>query len=293
MQIFVDLAIPAITFLLLAAVGLDLTPPDFERVRRRPRLVVAGVLAPLVLLPPIALGLHWLLQPAWAVTAGLLLVAACPVGGVSNTYSLLAGASTALSVTLTAGSCLLAVATIPALTRGFELALGRPLGFTAPVGALLTQLLLMLALPVAAGMAVRRWRPALAERHARAVRRLAFGALGTLIVIVMRDQSELFRREWASTVQVAGLFVLASFAVGWALGGLLRAGPRERFTLATEFATRNVAVATAVAVTLLGRIEFAVFATSYFLTELPLALLAVTAFRRWRERVAPDEAAQG
>jgi ACR3 family arsenite efflux pump ArsB len=48
-------------------------------------------------------------------------------------------------------------------------------------------------------------------------------------------------------------------------------------------ATRNVAIATAVAVTLLGRTEFAVFASVYFLTELPL-MLAVVAVRRWRLR---------
>ncbi len=47
-----------------------------------------------------------------------------------------------------------------------------------------------------------------------------------------------------------------------------------------EFATRNVAIATAVAVTVLQRLDLAVFATTYFLTELPLALLAVFLFRR-------------
>ena len=83
-------------------------------------------------------------------------------------------------------------------------------------------------------------------------------------------------------------FVLLSFAVGWLLGGLLRAEPRERFTLAMEFATRNVAIATAVAVTLLGRVEFAVFATTYFMTELPLALVAVALFRRSPARVSSE-----
>ena len=61
----------------------------------------------------------------------------------------------------------------------------------------------------------------------------------------------------------------------------------DRFTLATEFATRNVAVATAIAVTLLGRAEFALFATTYFLTELPLTLLAVAGFRRLRSEWRP------
>lgn len=286
MKSFVGITIPVITFLLLAAVGLDLTRADFVRVRRQPRLVAAGLLGPLVLLPPVALALHHVFEPPWVLSAGLLLIAACPIGGISNTYSLLAGAATALSVTLTAGSCVLAVVTLPAQTRLFETLLGRPLGFSAPVGALLAQLLFMLTLPVATGMFVRSRWPGLAERHSLGLRRLAAWGLGLLIVIVIWDQQALFRSALLGTARLAACFVLLSFVVGWAMGGLLRAEPRERFTLAMEFATRNVAIATAVAVTLLGRIEFAVFATTYFLTELPLALLAVTVFRRGQARAA-------
>ena len=288
MKSFIGVAIPVITFLLLTAVGLDLTRADFVRVRRQPRLVVAGILGPLVLLPPVALALHHAFDPPWVLSAGLLLIAACPIGGISNTYSLLAGAATALSVTLTAGSCLLAVVTLPAQTRLFEALLGRPLGFTAPVGALLAQLLFMLTLPVATGMFVRSRWPGLAERHSLGLRRLAAWGLGLLIVIVIWDQHTLFRSALLGTARLAASFVLISFVVGWAMGGLLRAEPRERFTLAMEFATRNVAIATAVAVTLLGRIEFAVFATTYFLTELPLALVAITLFRRSQARVAAE-----
>ena len=84
-------------------------------------------------------------------------------------------------------------------------------------------------------------------------------------------------------VLLATLFVTASFAAGWAAGSVVRASDADRFTLAAEFATRNIAIATAIAVTALGRTEFAVFASVCFLTELPLMLAAV-AVRRWRLR---------
>ncbi len=51
-----------------------------------------------------------------------------------------------------------------------------------------------------------------------------------------------------------------------------------RFTVAAEFATRNVAVATTVAVTLLHRTDFAVFAVTYFITEVPLMRIAIGVF---------------
>jgi ACR3 family arsenite efflux pump ArsB len=55
---------------------------------------------------------------------------------------------------------------------------------------------------------------------------------------------------------------------------------RERFTLAAEFGTRNLGVAIAIAVTLLGSVEFARFALTYFLTEVPLMLMAIALFRK-------------
>ncbi len=79
---------------------------------------------------------------------------------------------------------------------------------------------------------------------------------------------------------LATMFVAASFVTGWLVGRATGTSPQDRFTLATEFATRNVAVAAAIAVTLAGRVEFAVFATTYFLTEIPLMLGAIAVFRR-------------
>jgi ACR3 family arsenite efflux pump ArsB len=74
-----------------------------------------------------------------------------------------------------------------------------------------------------------------------------------------------------------------SSVAGWFVGGVTGAACPDRFTLATEFATRNIAVATAIAVTLAGHVEFALFATTYFLTEAPLMLGAVMLFRRSRQ----------
>src|SRR5215831_4971973 len=109
------------TFILLVAIGVDLTAPDFERVRRQPALVLTGLFAPLVLLPPMALVQARIFAAPPEVTAGVLLLAICPIGSISNLYSYLARASTALAVTLTGLSCLLASVTIPLAGKGVEL----------------------------------------------------------------------------------------------------------------------------------------------------------------------------
>lgn len=280
MQAFLNLAIPAITFLVLLAVGLDLAPADFARVRQQHRVVAAGLIGPLLVLPPLALLLIVLFSPSTDVRAGLLLVVACPIGGISNTYSYLARASTGLSVTLTACSSLVAVVTIPALDRVFGAVLGHIMGFAVPLPLILAQLLLVLAFPVALGMWVRFTRPVLANRSQPCLRALGFAGIAALMALIVASDPVVFMSGLEDTVPLAATFVATSFLAGWLVGGVIGASPPDRFTLATEFATRNIAVAAAIAVTLAGRVEFARFATTYFLTEAPLMLCAIVVFRR-------------
>ncbi len=200
MKALLDLAVPAVTFLLLLVVGLDLAPADFARMRRQPRVLAAGLVGPLLVLPPLALLLVVLSRPSADLQTGLLLVAACPIGGISNTYSYLARASTALSVTLTVCSSLLAVLTIPALALAFTAALGHPVGFAAPIPLIIAQLLLMLALPVALGMWVRFSRPAFAGRSQPSLRALGFGGIAALIVLIVASDPVMFLRGLRDSV---------------------------------------------------------------------------------------------
>ena len=280
MKSILDVAVPVVTFLVMTIVGLDLSRPDFERVRARPRILVAGLLGPFLLLPPIALAVLAVVPMPEEIRAGLLLLAVCPVGGISNTYNYLARASTALSVTLTAVSCLLAVVTMPLLTRLFEVVLGRPFGFRAPVGPLAAQILGMLVLPVAVGMTLRARAPGFASRHETAFRRAAFAGIVLIIGFVLWSEWSRFLANLAASAGAAALFVLLAMGAGFLVALGAGADRRERFTLSVVFATRNTAIAAAVALTLLGDTRFAVFATTYFFTEAVPLLAAVVAFRR-------------
>jgi ACR3 family arsenite efflux pump ArsB len=70
---------------------------------------------------------------------------------------------------------------------------------------------------------------------------------------------------------------------------LLRLSTENSVTVGIAFAVRNVALASAVAITILNRIEYAVFAVVYFLTEVPL-LLGVVAVCRFCRTPAVTQA---
>jgi BASS family bile acid:Na+ symporter len=279
MQLVIDYSVPVIAFTLLMAVGMDLSTADFDRVRRQPAVVLTGVFGPVVLLPLFAWSLAAAFPASPDVTAGLLLIAACPVGGISNVFSYLAGASPALSVTLTGLSCLFAALTVPLVSVILETLVDRPLGLSAPPGVLFKQLVVMLAIPAAIGFWVRHRLPAVALRYKSTVQRASFVGVALLLAVIIANDVHGFLGGLRTAVPMAVAFIAGAFAIGWTTSRLVTRDARDRFTLAVEFGTRNVGVALAIAVSVLGRVEFARFGATYFLTEIPLMLGAVMVFK--------------
>jgi ACR3 family arsenite efflux pump ArsB len=174
--------------------------------------------------------------------------------------------------------------TIPLVGKGFDLTLAQPLGLSAPVPTLIAQLIIVLAVPVAAGMWIRGRRPTLALRIGPALRRVAFAGTGLVLLLVVLDAPGDFFGALSTTVPLAAAFVAGSILTGWLCGMLVTSDVRDRFTLAAEFGSRNVGVAVAIAVALLGRVGFARFAAIYALVEIPLMFGVIAIFRR---RIAP------
>lgn len=278
MKTVLDIAIPVIAILIMIPVGLDLTPGDFRKVVRSPRLMGAALVGQVLLLPLCAIALVHILDLKPHITNGLLLIAACPAGGLSNCYTYLARARTALSVSLTAGSCLAGLGTMPLVMAAYRF-LGQSLGFEVPAGRLVGHVFLMLVLPVLAGMALRHYHPAFAARHDMTFRRVSLAGLALLIGYIISEEGVRVAKEITETMLAAGMFVCLAMASGYGIGVFSGGDTKDSFTLLIEFAVRNVAIATAIAVTVLGRLEFAAFATAYFLIETPFLCAAVLLFK--------------
>ena len=80
----------------------------------------------------------------------------------------------------------------------------------------------------------------------------------------------------------AGVWTLSAMAIGWGVAGLLRLPADDRFTFLIEFSARNIAVATIVAMSGLGRIDLSFFSGVYAMVGYPLTATAVLLRRRMR-----------
>jgi bile acid:Na+ symporter, BASS family len=275
----VDTGVPVLVFFTMVVVGMELTIQDFRRVARRPGTVVVAIMAQFVLLPLIG----WLLvrcldlQPA--IAQGLLLVAVCPSGAMANVYTHLARANVALSVTLTAVSCLMAVLTTPLALAALQAEIGESYGFPVSFGMLAGQLFLLLVFPVLAGMSIRHRWPDMTKRHGRTLIGSSIVALAALLGFVIVQEVEQFASALPKIAVAVALLTVLAFGAGWATSWASGAKATDRFAVGMVFVVRNVGIATAIAVTVLGRVEFAVFATAYFLAQVPILLAAVLVFR--------------
>lgn len=275
-----ETGVPVVAFLLMVAVGLDVTRDDLRRIVRQPGLVVLATLAQAVVLPAAALVIAATL-PSETIAGYLLLVAAAPGGGMSNVYVYLARANTALSVTLTATSCVAALLTMPVLFAAYDLVIGRRSDFALPVPTLLVQLLVMAVIPVALGAWIRDRRPELERRYGRRLRAITAAGVVLIVAIGIVQSAGALRTDIFIGGGAATLLAFIGMAAGWMVGAALRLPSADRFTLLVEFAVRNLAIAMVIAVTFLHQADFIAFGALALLGQASLLGLAV----RWR-RVA-------
>jgi len=282
LKTLIDAGVPALVFLAMIIVGMELTADDFRRVARQPLVVALLTIGQAVLLPAIG----WVLVRCFAlqrtIAQGLLLVVACPSGAMANIYTHLGGANVALSVALTAVTCLAAMVTTPLALAILQQDDGGASGFPVPYVVLARQLVLLLVVPILVGMGIRHRAPSAVVRYKRLLLGFNVFALAALLGFVIVHEADHFTSGLRDLVLATALLTALAFGSGWAVSWASGGQSADRFAVGMVFVVRNVGIATAIAVTALGHVEFAAFGTAYFVAQVPLLLAFVWAYRYQR-----------
>ena len=93
---------------IMYGISLDLKWQDFKFLRKAPLVFFLGMLSQFFLLPLATMILIQVLQPHPGIALGMVLVASCPGGNMSNFLTYLAKGNLPLSISLTAVSTLMA-----------------------------------------------------------------------------------------------------------------------------------------------------------------------------------------
>lgn len=224
-------------------IALGISAADFKQITRSPRSVGAGVVSQFILLPLFTFLLIWLIEPHPALALGMILVAACPGGNVSNFISSISGANIALSVSLTGIATLLCPILTPfnfhfwagILPETAELLRS----FDIPFLQMLQTVLLVLVLPLVLGMYCKARLPALSAKIEKPVRWLSFLLLMAFIGIALVNNFSAFK----SHLYLVFLLVLAhnamAFALGYYTGRLTRIPEADCRSLSIETGIQN------------------------------------------------------
>lgn len=258
--------VPFFLFTVMMAMGLALTLQDLKQVLAKPKAIIAGLSAQILLLPAITIGLGFLFSSPPIIAAGAIILAACPGGVTSNAYAFSARADIALSVGLTTIASMVTVFSIPYLTL-FALDLHLDRSEMPALSAL--QMTWTLAqftiIPVTLGMIFRAWQPGLAKKLIEPLRIITLIALILIALIgTVNAWDTIVTNIWTAGILMATINIVA-MSLGYGLANLLRLPFKQMASITFEVGVQNLSMALFVCLTFLKSPELAVATFVYAL----------------------------
>lgn len=244
--------LPASLGIIMLGLGMTLHPADFRRILSQPKAVLIGLGVQMLLLTAICFGLCLLLQLPPELAVGMMLLAAAPGGASANIYSHLAGGDVALNITLTAVNSLLCLLSLP-LIVGFSLAYFMAADQAVPPPfAKIIEVGVIILLPVAIGMGIRRTWPQWSDRVEKPLRVFSVLLLALLVALTMIQQWQLLA-EYAAIIGLACvLFNVLSLLIGYTVPLALKLPRRQAIAIAMEIGIHNGTLALFVAFTVMN-----------------------------------------
>ena len=233
----------AVLAFLMFGIALDTRAEDFRRLLRMPMAFAVGIVAQFLFLPAITFGLTLLLQPGPSIALGMILVACCPPGNVSNILTHRAGGNVALSVSMTAVSNAISIVAMP-LNLAFWGSLhpsAAPLlrSIALDPMQMLLHILMIIGVPFVLGIACSRQFPVWTERFKKPLRILSFLTLIGFIVGAIAGNWRYFLDYVGLVLLVVALHDALAFGLGWTLARAARLSDYDSRAMSIEVGIRN------------------------------------------------------
>lgn len=228
---------------IMFGIAMDVSVKDFKAVGRHPKPLFIAILAQALVLPAVTFGLTFILPVTASMALGMILVACCPPGNISQVLTHRAGGNVALSVSMTAIANVIYIVMLPVSVAFWGSLHPETRGLLQKVELDEVQMLLeicfMVGLPFAAGIALKHYFPAFAAKAHKPVRILSLLGLVSFIVGALVG-------NWSVFVAFIGLIMLVvtvhdavALAIGYGTGVVGGLAPRERKAMTFEVGIRN------------------------------------------------------
>ena len=227
--------------IIMLGMGLSLELKDFSRIIKRPKSVIIGLLAQMVILPLIAFLLVKIFHLEAGLAVGIMLIAACPGGAVSNMFTFLAKGDVALSVSLTAFTSFVTIFTVPFFidfsVQSFLIADGAD--NIVDRMEFIKVLLLLIAVPVTIGMVIRRFNENIASKSEKPVKYVSVVFLAVIVAVAVLTNKDKLLEALPKVGTAAILLNVSTMAIGFSLAKLSKLSSASVATITIEGGIQN------------------------------------------------------
>ncbi len=238
--------------IIMVGVALGVRLKRFRNIIKSPKPLIIGLISQIILLPAFTFLLTIILPIPQSVGLGMLLVASCPGGNISNFMSSYARGNVELSVSMTMFSTLGASIFTPLnfMIWGnlFLKYSAQKMHETIPFihidfWQMFQTIVIILVLPIIIGLLITRFWPKQALKSAKHVKNIsAFIFLGLVIYLIYKNVQYLF-----NVLEIIFLIVLIhnllAIAIGYTFARINKLSRRDRRTIAIETGIQNSGLA--------------------------------------------------
>ena len=234
--------------LVMYGVSLGIKPAIFVEVFKKPKSVLLGILCQLVLLPAftclLAIALTGWISPMMGL--GMILVASCPGGNISNFMSSLAKANVELSVSLTAISTALAVVLTPFNFWAWGSIYLHSAAVSAEIPTLVIPLwdvfktiFILLGIPLVLGILTSHYLPKVAAALKKPLQWLSIVIFIAMVVLSFGSNIDAFLKCIRYIFLVVLIHNALALGIGFGVASAFRVPFRDRRTITIETGIQN------------------------------------------------------
>ena len=229
--------------IIMFGVALSIKIDDFKLLIKKPKILFAGVFSQFFLLPALTFVAILIIKPHPSFALGMMMIAACPGGNISNFFSKMANGNAALSVILTAFSTLICIVMTPFNLQFYG-------GLYEPTNTILKTVeldpfslfklvLLILGVPLILGMLTNIYFEETAKKIEKKLKPFSMIIFLALIVIAFYDNLDIFLNY---IHLVAGLVIfhnIGAYFIGFYTAKIFGLEKRDRKTISMETGIQN------------------------------------------------------
>jgi BASS family bile acid:Na+ symporter len=229
--------------IIMFGVALGITIDDFKRLFKNPKIVFVGVLSQFILLPLATFLAILIIEPHPSFALGMMMIAACPGGNVSNFFSKMAGGNAALSVSLTAFATLICIFMTP-FNLQFWGSMYEPTNEILKTVELnwidlLKLVSLILGIPLITGMLIKHYHTEMAGKIEKILKPLSMLVFIALIFVAFSQNLDVFINHIHHVVFLVVFHNIFAFILGFYTSKIFGLNKQDCKTISMETGIQN------------------------------------------------------